>query len=80
MSHSKSSPLPRCSSLPRCRGSLDFYSKNGFTEHSLWGEPTCFAMVRRGGYEIMLSLVESAIATAPTARQTFGTCISVWRT
>ncbi|MGH8247363.1 MAG: VOC family protein [Gammaproteobacteria bacterium] len=38
--------------------SLDFYSKLGFTEHSLWGEPTCFAMVRRGGFEIMLSLAE----------------------
>jgi catechol 2,3-dioxygenase-like lactoylglutathione lyase family enzyme len=40
--------------------SLDFYTKLGFTEHSLWGEPTtCFAMVRRGGFEIMLSLTES---------------------
>lgn len=39
--------------------SLDFYSKLGFSERSLWGEPPCFAMVRRGGFEIMLSLAES---------------------
>ena len=45
--------------------SLDFYSKLGFTERSLWGEPTCFAMVRRGGFEIMLSLAESPDGVCP---------------
>ena len=45
--------------------SLDFYKRLGFTEQSLWGEPTCFAMVRRGGFEIMLSLSESADRIRP---------------
>ena len=66
MSHSKiltTTPLFVVADMQR---SLDFYSKLGFTEHSLWGEPTiCFAMVRRGGYEIMLSLAESSDRVRP---------------
>ncbi|HZL87070.1 MAG TPA: VOC family protein [Pirellulaceae bacterium] len=55
-------PLFVVADMPR---SLDFYSRLGFTEHSLWGEPTCFAMVRCGGFEIMLSLAESPDRVRP---------------
>jgi len=41
--------------LPR---SLAFYDKLGFTKPSVHGEPPCFAMSFRDGYELMLSCGE----------------------
>jgi catechol 2,3-dioxygenase-like lactoylglutathione lyase family enzyme len=39
------------------RKSLDFYGqKLHFTKQSVWGEPPCFAMIFRDGFEIMLSV------------------------
>lgn len=36
--------------------SLDFYTKLGFGSPSVWGEPPCFAMLDRGGFELMLTV------------------------
>jgi catechol 2,3-dioxygenase-like lactoylglutathione lyase family enzyme len=50
------SPLFVVSDLAR---SLDFYSgKLGFERLGSWGEPPCFAIVRRDGFELMLKLEE----------------------
>jgi catechol 2,3-dioxygenase-like lactoylglutathione lyase family enzyme len=39
--------------------SIDFYcGKLGFGKPSVWGEPPCFAMTFRDGFELMLSLNE----------------------
>jgi catechol 2,3-dioxygenase-like lactoylglutathione lyase family enzyme len=45
--------------------SIDFYTKLGFAEPSAWGEPPCFAMMNRDGFDIMLSLAEQADAIRP---------------
>lgn len=34
--------------------SLDFYKRLGFVAPGVWGDPPCFAMARRGDFEIML--------------------------
>lgn len=49
-------PLLVVSDFPRA---LDFYQRAlGFVEPSVWGEPPCFAMLNRDGFELMLSLAE----------------------
>lgn len=40
--------------------SIDFYcGKLGFGEPGVWGEPPCFAMLNRDGFDLMLSLGET---------------------
>jgi catechol 2,3-dioxygenase-like lactoylglutathione lyase family enzyme len=51
-------PLLRVGDLQR---SIDFYcDKLGFVEPSVHGDPPCFAMLNRDGFDLMLSLLESA--------------------
>ena len=50
-----STPLFVVSDLAR---SLEFYGRLGFHAERTWGEPPCFAMPRRDGLELMLSLAE----------------------
>jgi catechol 2,3-dioxygenase-like lactoylglutathione lyase family enzyme len=46
--------------------SLDFYcQKLGFKEPNVWGEPPCFAMLNRDGFELMLSVAEDATHIRP---------------
>lgn len=48
------------------QASIDFYcGKLGFEHPSVWGEPPCFAMLGRGGFEIMLSLGEDPTHITP---------------
>ena len=49
------SPLIVVSDLQRA---LDWYGKLGFGEPGVWGEPPCFAIVRRDRYLVMLSVAE----------------------
>jgi len=56
------SPLFVVSDLQR---SIDFYTKLGFGEPGVWGEPPCFAMMNRDGLEVMLSLAEAEAAPRP---------------
>ena len=49
------SPSFIVSDLPR---SVDFYDRLGFGDASIWGDPPSFAMLHRGGFEIMLNLAE----------------------
>ena len=44
---------------------LAFYERLGFVEPSVWGEPPCFAMLHRDGFELMLSLAEGAAVPRP---------------
>jgi catechol 2,3-dioxygenase-like lactoylglutathione lyase family enzyme len=48
-------PLFVVSELQRA---LDWYAKLGFGNPGIWGEPPCFAMIHRDGFEVMLSLAE----------------------
>jgi catechol 2,3-dioxygenase-like lactoylglutathione lyase family enzyme len=49
-------PLFVVSNLQR---SVSFYrDKLGFADPTIWGEPPCFAMLNRDGFELMLSLAE----------------------
>src|SRR5262245_36410931 len=58
-----STPVLVVSDLKR---SIDFYVKQlGFEEPSVWGDPPCFAMLNRNGFELMLSLVESEGGVRP---------------
>src|SRR5262245_16034466 len=50
-----STPLFVVSDLAR---SLEFYGRLGFHAQRTWGEPPCFAMPRRDGFELVLSLAE----------------------
>jgi hypothetical protein len=50
------------SDLPR---SLAFYERLGFYSRRTWGEPPCFAMPRRDGLELMLSLAEDPSRVRP---------------
>jgi predicted enzyme related to lactoylglutathione lyase len=50
-----STPLLVVSDLTR---SLEFYGRLGFHAQRTWGEPPCFAMPRRDGLELMLSLAQ----------------------
>jgi len=46
--------------------SLDFYvGKLGFVEPAVWGEPPCFAMCNRDGFDLMLSLAPQPGAVHP---------------
>ena len=56
------SPLFIVSDLQR---SIDFYTRLGFVEPGVWGEPPCFAMMNRDGLDIMLSLAEGDAAPRP---------------
>jgi len=55
-------PLFVVSDLPR---SLAFYERLGFHARRTWGEPPCFAMPRRDGLELMLSLAEDPSRVRP---------------
>jgi catechol 2,3-dioxygenase-like lactoylglutathione lyase family enzyme len=56
-------PLLVVSDLQR---SIDFYcEKLGFKEPNVWGEPPCFAMLNRDGFELMLSLAEDPAQVRP---------------
>ena len=58
-----STPLLVVADLQR---SIDFYcAKLGFGEPSVWGEPPCFGMLHRDGFEIMLSLTEGETRPRP---------------
>jgi catechol 2,3-dioxygenase-like lactoylglutathione lyase family enzyme len=46
--------------------SVSFYcDKLGFTDPGVWGEPPCFAMMNRDGFDLMLSLAESPDRVRP---------------
>jgi catechol 2,3-dioxygenase-like lactoylglutathione lyase family enzyme len=46
--------------------SIDFYcGKLGFIEPNVWGEPPCFAMMNRDGFDLMLSLAEDPSHVRP---------------
>jgi catechol 2,3-dioxygenase-like lactoylglutathione lyase family enzyme len=45
--------------------SLEFYGRLGFRANRTWGEPPCFAMPRRDGFELMLSLAEDPSRVRP---------------
>lgn len=46
--------------------SLDFYiGKLGFVEPALWGEPPCFAMCNRDGFNLMLNLATPPATVHP---------------
>lgn len=48
---------------------LDFYTKKlGFRDPSVHGEPPCFAMLQRDGFDLMLSVAQSAEQLAPHGR------------
>src|SRR5262245_41380376 len=56
-------PLFVVSDLQR---SVAFYiEKLGFGEPGIWGEPPCFAMMHRDGFELMLSLTEGEAKPQP---------------
>jgi catechol 2,3-dioxygenase-like lactoylglutathione lyase family enzyme len=57
-----STPLFVVSDLPR---SLAFYERLGFRANRTWGDPPCFAMPRRDGLELMLSLAEDRSRVRP---------------
>lgn len=44
---------------------IDFYTKLGFTEPAMWGEPPCFAMMNRDELDLMLSLAEDGSRVHP---------------
>lgn len=45
--------------------SIDFYGKLGFGEPGIWGEPPCFAILHRDGFDILLSLAEDPSHVRP---------------
>jgi catechol 2,3-dioxygenase-like lactoylglutathione lyase family enzyme len=56
-------PLLMVSDLQR---SLEFYEKKmGFVEPAVHGEPPCFAMLNRNGFDLMLSLAETPDSVRP---------------
>ncbi len=58
-----SSPLFVVSDLQK---SIDFYTtKLGFQKPNVWGEPPCFAMTERDGFELMLSLAQKPEQVRP---------------
>lgn len=60
-------PLLVVSDLQR---SIDFYcGKLGFVEPNVWGEPPCFAMMNRDGFDLMLSLAEDPRQVSPHGPQ-----------
>ena len=59
------SPLFVVSDLKK---SLDFYAKLGFGDASVHGEPPCFAMIDRDGFELMLSVAADPKQILPNGR------------
>jgi len=56
-------PLLVVSDLKR---SIEFYCRKlGFSEPSVHGDPPCFAMLQRDGFELMLSLADPATPVRP---------------
>jgi len=56
-------PLLLVSDLQR---SIDFYcDKLGFVEPAVYGDPPCFAMLNRDGFDLMLSLAEDPVRIRP---------------
>jgi catechol 2,3-dioxygenase-like lactoylglutathione lyase family enzyme len=46
--------------------SLEFYrGKLGFGDPGVWGEPPCFAMLNRNGFDLMLTLAENESLVRP---------------
>jgi len=45
--------------------SIAFYTKLGFVEPAMWGEPPCFAMMNRDELDLMLSLAEDPSHVRP---------------
>src|SRR5260221_6647869 len=45
--------------------SMAFYEKLGFGEPGVWGEPPCFAMANRNGFDVMLSVAEDPAHIRP---------------
>ena len=39
--------------------SIAYYRNLGFDERAVWGEPPCFAMLSRDGFDLMLRLADS---------------------
>jgi len=56
------SPLIVVADLQRA---LDWYAKLGFGEPGIWGEPPCFAIVRRDRFVVMLSTAEAPEQVRP---------------
>ena len=67
-------PLFVVSDLQR---SLDFYTRLGFGQPGIWGEPPCFAMIHRDGLELMLSLSEGDAAPRPNGHGVWDVYIAV---
>ena len=58
-----STPLLVVADLQRA---IDFYcGRLGFTDCRAWGEPPCFAMMHRDGFELMLSLAGADVRPTP---------------
>lgn len=58
-----STPLLVVSDLQR---SIEFYTRQlGYQDPAAWGEPPCFAMMHRDGFDLMLSLAESPDLVRP---------------
>ena len=50
--------------------SIDFYcTKLGFQEPATWGDPPCFAMMHRDGFDLMLSLPQAPGRIHPNGPQ-----------
>jgi hypothetical protein len=59
--------------------SLDFYTRQvGFGEPGIWGQPPCFAMVHRDGFELMLSLATESSCRRRTDLEGAGTSTYAW--
>lgn len=54
-----------CFIVSELQRSIDFYGKLGFHEPGVWGEPPCFAMLNRDGFDLMLSLAEDPSHVRP---------------
>src|SRR4051794_7671179 len=68
-------PLLVVSDLQRA---IDFYcNKLGFGNPGVWGEPPCFAMMHRDGFELMLSLTEGEAKPAPNGHGVWDVYIRV---
>jgi catechol 2,3-dioxygenase-like lactoylglutathione lyase family enzyme len=50
------------------QAALDFFGKLGFIEPAAWGEPPCFGLMNRDGFDIMLSLAEKPEQIHPNGR------------
>ncbi|MEO8133922.1 MAG: VOC family protein [Betaproteobacteria bacterium] len=57
--HSRVNAITTLFVVSNLQQSVSFYcDRLGFTDPSIWGEPPCFAMINRDGFDLMLSLVE----------------------